>query len=308
MSDATTIPAQPLALGPVASMRRWPAVYFELAKARLSMLVLITTGVGYLLGCGDRIDWPLLGWLMLGTALCAACANAFNQLMEIERDSRMPRTHHRPLPSGRIGAMHTAVMATLAGGAGATMLAAKINAMTAGLALLTILLYLLLYTPLKTRTTHNTLVGAVVGAIPPMMGWTAARGRVEAGAWALAATLFVWQIPHFLALAWMYRRDYALGGYRMLPIIDPSGVVTCRAVLMWSVALLPVTLAVSFVGLSGWLYAASAVALGLWMIKLGVDLHRRRDELHARKLFIASVIYLPLLMAMMVLDRLTHQN
>lgn len=276
----------------------------ELSKARLSMLVLTTTAVGYLLACGDVIDWGLLGWLMLGTSLCAASANSMNQVIEADRDARMPRTRFRPLPSGRMNGLHATCFAVLAGGVGVTLLAAMVNALTAWLALLTIVLYLLAYTPLKTRTTHNTLVGSVVGAIPPMMGWAASRGQLEPAAWALAGVLFVWQIPHFLALAWMYRDDYALGGYRMLPIIDPTGIVTCRAVLMWSAALLPVTLAVSFVGVSGWLYALAAIVLGLWIIKLGVDLYRRRDRQQARKLFIASVIYLPLLMGLMVLDRI----
>lgn len=294
---------------PLSALRQWWSIYMELAKARLSALVVITTAVGFIMGSSSGlgveggIDWLKLLWTLLGTSLAAGAAGALNQVIEEERDQRMPRTRNRPLPSGRIGSIHAAMMGVLWGGVGVTMLAAMVNLLTAGLGLLTILLYLLVYTPMKVRSTLNTLVGAVVGAIPPMMGWAAATGHIEPGAWVLAATLFVWQIPHFLALAWMYRKDYELGGYRMLPIIDPSGAITCKAVLMWTLALLPVTLAATWVGVAGWVYAVGSVMLGAWMLRLAAGLYRRRDNADARRLFLATVMYLPLLMALMVLDR-----
>jgi len=296
-----TEPVRPAAWS--LSLAHWYRTYMDLAKARLSALVVITTLVGFLLGSGASIEWATLLWTVIGTSLAAASANALNQVIEIERDRLMHRTRTRPLPAGRISPMHAAIVAVLAGGWGVTLLAAFVNPLTAGLALLTILLYLLAYTPLKTRTTLNTLVGGVVGAIPPMMGWAAATGRIDTGAWVLFAVLFAWQIPHFLALAWMYRDDYERGGYRMLPIIDPSGVITCRAIVMWCLAMLPITLAATLVGVTGMLYAAGAVVLGIWLLKLGVDLQRQRTDAQARRLFIASVLYLPLLMGLMLLDR-----
>ncbi|MBI1374139.1 MAG: protoheme IX farnesyltransferase [Phycisphaera sp.] len=292
-------PVRPVGL----ALRHWWRVYCDLSKARLSMLVVITTAVGFVLASGSTIDWLMLLWTVLGTTMAAASANTMNQVMEIERDRRMRRTQSRPLPSGRVGVVHAATFGVLIGGLGVTLLAVAVNTLTAALALLTILLYLVVYTPMKPRTTLNTLVGAVVGAIPPMMGWTGATGGVELGAWLLFATLFAWQIPHFLALAWMYREDYERGGYRMLPIIDPSGRITCRAVVMWCLALLPITLALSAVGVTGVFFAVGAVALGAWLLKLGVELNRRCNEQHARKVFLASVLYLPLLMGLMLLDR-----
>ena len=288
---------------PVMALRQLWHDYMELSKARLSGLVVITTAVGYLLGVDGPIDWMQLLWTLVGTSLSAAAAAALNQVMEIERDGRMNRTRLRPLPAGRIGTMHAVTFGILAGGLGVSLLAAMVNPLTAALGLLTIILYLVVYTPLKVRSTLNTLVGAVVGGIPPMIGWTAATGQIGAGAWVLGATLFVWQVPHFLALAWMYRDDYQLGGYRMLPIIDPTGGITCRAVLAWSAALVPVTLAATAIGITGWIYAVGALVLGLWLIRLGTKLYYNRTQAAARKLFLATVMYLPLLMGLAVIDR-----
>ena len=283
-------------------LRGMGRMYLELAKARLSGMVVVTAAVGYLVGARGRVDgWTLL-WLVVGTSLAAGCANAMNQVLEAERDAKMGRTARRPLPSGRMGLIHAAAAAVLAGGAGMTLLAAMINGLTAALALLTIAVYLLIYTPLKVRSTLNTLAGAVVGAIPPMMGWAAANNSLEAGAWALAALLFVWQVPHFLALAWLFRDDYERGGYRMLPLVDPTGVLTCRTVLMWSAALVPVALTVMLAGVSGYVYALCSMALGGWLLTLAWGMHRDRSHASARRMFLATVMYLPILMAAMVLD------
>ena len=300
LTPAPAPPEVPATAG--VGLRGLGAVYLELAKARLSFLVVVTTAVGYLVAARGQADGWVLLWTVVGASLAAGCANALNQVIEVERDARMRRTAGRPLPSGRIGVIHAAAVAVLAGGVGLTILAAMVNALTAALGLLTIAVYLLIYTPLKVRSTLNTLAGAVVGAIPPMMGWAAATGRIDDGAWALGALLFVWQIPHFLALAWMYREDYERGGYRMLPAVDPTGVVTCRTVLMWSAALVPVALTALFVGVSGYLYAVCSIVLGAWLLKLALAMYGQRSHAAARKLFLATVMYLPLLMGVMVLD------
>jgi protoheme IX farnesyltransferase len=271
------------------------------------MLVVFTTAVGYVMAAVGPIDFAALAATVIGTTLAALSANGLNQVYEIERDRLMNRTCNRPLPSGRIGSAHAITVTVLAGAVGVGLLYTTVNALSAMLALGTILIYLFVYTPLKTRSTLNTLVGAVVGAIPPMIGWAAAAGKLEAGAWVLGAVLFVWQIPHFLALAWMYREDYQRGGYRMLPSVDASGTLTCAAVMLYCLALLPVGLAATLAGAAGWLYAISSLALGLWLVSAGLRLAGRRDHASARKLFLASVMYLPLLLGVMLADRTPSQ-
>src|SRR5436190_20057012 len=218
--------------------RTLPGLYMELTKARLSALVLMTTAVGFIVASFDDINWTRMLWTMLGTALCAASANAFNQIIEIRRDAKMNRTRNRPLPAGRLRVPTSFVVAMAMGYLGVGMLAILVNLAAATLALITILTYVLLYTPLKPRSTLNTLVGAVCGAIPPMIGWVAVTNRLDPGAWALAAILFVWQIPHFLALAWLYRDDYARGGFAMLPAIDRDGRITSRVIIITCIMLL----------------------------------------------------------------------
>ncbi len=305
MATLTTTPVSNSAPAAPAIRRLW-SLYMELGKSRLSGMVAMTAAAGYALavpGTGEAFNFIALGWTAMGTMLCACAANALNQVIEIDRDALMPRTRNRPLPSGRISVMHATAMAIIWAGTGLTILAAQINLLTAALALLNIFLYLAIYTPLKTRSTLNTLVGAVVGAIPPLMGWTAARGDLSTAAYALAGVLLVWQVPHFLALAWMFRKDYALGGYRMLPLVDPTGRITSHVVLIWCLALLPVALCATLVGVSGWTYGVGSIALGLWLLALGLKLYQQRTDAAARKLFLASVIYLPLLMGLMVYDR-----
>ncbi|MBI1367896.1 MAG: protoheme IX farnesyltransferase [Planctomycetes bacterium] len=284
-------------------LRHWVDVYKELTKFRLTALVMVTAGVGFVLGSVGPIDWAKLGYLLVGTFFASAAASTFNQLYEIERDAKMPRTCRRPLPSGRISRLHAVVFAVLAAGFGVTLQAAMVNPLAAGLTLLTILIYTLIYTPLKPISTANTMVGSVVGAIPPMMGYAGAAGLIDRGAWVLFATLFVWQIPHFLALAWLYRKDYALGGYRMLPIVDPTGSITGRTVVMWSWALLPIGLASTMVGLTGYVYAVGSLILGAWIIRLCLQLSHDLSDARARRLFLATLVYLPVLMTLMVLDR-----
>lgn len=279
------------------------ALYAELAKVRLTALVLLTTLVGFVMAAHDGVDGSTLLLTLAGTALAAFGANALNQCIEMHRDGLMLRTRHRPLPSRQLRRSHAVVFGFTTALAGPAVLAELVNPLSGALALLTIALYVIVYTPLKVHSQLNTLVGAVVGAIPPMIGWAGAAGTLETGAWVLGAILFVWQIPHFLALAWMYRADYARGGYRMLPVIDPRGEFTCVVILLYSLVLLPLGLMLVLAGLAGWYYALGGLVLGGGLVWCGVMLQRNRGDTHARRLFLASVLYLPLLLGLLVADR-----
>jgi len=281
-------------------------LYADLTKARLSALVVLTTAVGFLVAVpatASTTDWMLLVWTVLGTALAAGSAAAFNQLVEVNRDRRMHRTQSRPLPSGGMGMIHAFLAASIMGYLGIAILGVLVNLLAAGLALLTILIYVLLYTPMKARTTLNTLVGAVCGAIPPMIGWAAATGSLETGAWVLGAILFVWQLPHFLALAWMYREDYARAGFIMLPNVDQRGVLTAQVCVLTSMMLLPLGLMAVLLNLAGWFYAIGSVALALWMSWLAIRFYAERSHTNARKVFFASIMYLSVLLMLFMLDR-----
>lgn len=288
----------------MTTLREFFFLYLELTKARLTGLVALTTAAGFLLASQGAWDlWTLL-WTVVGTGLAGGGSNGLNQWRESNLDGRMDRTRTRPLPSGRISPRHALAFSLLLSALGVAVLASFVNALTAVLGAITVLLYVLVYTPLKTRTSLCTLVGAVCGAIPPMMGWTGAVGRLESGAWILAAILFAWQIPHFLALAWLYRTDYLRGGFRMLPLADRGGALTCHAVVLYCAALLPMALGLSMVGVTGWVFAIGSVALGGTFLSLGLRLYRRRNDREARRLFLGSLAYLSLLMALMVVDRL----
>jgi len=298
-----TSSAQEIIATPATPRRGIIGLYAELTKARLSALVLLTTAVGFVMGKPDSVEWPRLGWTVLGTALAAGCASALNQILEIRLDKRMHRTRRRPLPSGSMSVAHSFFAAMSMGVGGLSILAMQVNLSSAWLALATILIYVLIYTPLKVRSSLNTLVGAVCGAIPPMIGWTAATGSLDRGAWILGIILFVWQIPHFLALAWLYREDYARGGFAMLPVIDRHGHMTCRIILLTSLLLVPVGATVTLLNVAGYFYAIGSALLGLWIAGLSVRLHSSRSDAHARGVFLASITYLPILMCLMVLDR-----
>lgn len=215
----------------------------------------------------------------------------------------MKRTCNRPLPSGQISVRHAVLLSSFMAVTGVVLLAWLSNPLASFLALLTILIYTMAYTPLKTRTTLNTIVGAVCGAIPPMIGWAGACGTLGPGAWVLGGVLFVWQIPHFLALAWLYREDYLAGGFAMLPVIDQSGRITGRIVVLTSLLLLPVALMMTLSGVTGVVAAAGSLVLGTGMVVLGYRLMRSRNKVEARRLFLGSVMYLPLLLCLMMLDR-----
>ena len=278
------------------------ADYLELAKARLGALVVLTAFVGYILGArGNPSLWVGLA-AVVGTGLSAFGANILNQWWEVERDRRMVRTRKRPLPAGRVGRRQAAIWGVATALIGLAILALGTNLLTTLLSLFVILVYVLVYTPLKVRTPLNTVVGAVCGAVPPMMGWTAATGSLDAGAWILGGILFVWQVPHFLALAWMYREDYERGGFRMLPAVDVEGRITGRLAFVYAAALLPITAALSVWGVTGGAFLVLSQAVGIGFVWLGWAFLRLRNQQTARRLFLASILYLPAVLGLMVVD------
>lgn len=282
---------------------RLAAIYLELTKARLVSLVVVTTAVGFAMAAPHAVDALRLATTLLGTALAAAGAMALNECVEVTQDARMRRTMLRPLPTRRITMAHALGFGVVVSGSGVVVLAAGANPLTAALGLAVIGIYVFAYTPLKRRTSACTLAGAVCGAIPPMMGWTAAVNSIDLGAWVLAGILFLWQIPHFLALAWLYRDDYERGGFRMLPIIDPTGRVTVLMITLYTIALLPVALVATFSGMAGWAFGAGSLALGGALLALANGLARGRTLIAARRMFLATLVYLPLLLGLMVADR-----
>ncbi|MCA9286312.1 MAG: heme o synthase [Phycisphaerales bacterium] len=302
----TTVPSTlskaPLAVPDQDRPGLW-ADYVELTKARLSAMVVLTAAVGFMVAAPSPIPWTALVAAVVGTALAAGSAAVLNQLWEARRDALMERTRFRPLPARRIGTIHALSIGVLLGYAGTMVLAMGANLLAAGLALGNILLYVLAYTPMKPRTTLNTLVGAVCGAVPPMIGWAAATGSLGRGAWLLAAVLFVWQLPHFLSLAWLYRDDYRRGGHAMLPVVDVRGRVTCEVIVLTSALLVPLGLLIALAGLAGPLYAAVALVLGLGMSVFAVRMLASPTDARARAVFLASITYLPLLMFAMLVDR-----
>lgn len=277
--------------------------YLELGKHRLSGLVVLTSVAGFWLASGPTINWGQLLLTVLGTALAALGANGLNQYIERERDARMLRTRQRPLPSGRLRPPDALLVAGLWAVAGPSVLLFAVNGLSAMLAGVTILLYVFAYTPLKTRTHLNTLVGAVCGAIPPLIGWSAAAQGLSTGAWLLAGILFFWQIPHFLALAWMYRDDYARGGFRMLPESDHNGRLTGMSAMLYSAALLPLASALAVGGWIGPTAGLVAAAAGAGLVLLSAWMAVARSLSASRGVFIGSLVYLPLALGGMMIDR-----
>ena len=275
----------------------------ELVKARLTSLVLVTTLAGFYVGSRGPMHWALMFHALFGTALVAGGAAALNELIERRPDGAMRRTCGRPLPTGRISPNAALLIGFALAAGGLLYLFNLVSPLTGALAALTIGIYLFIYTPLKRVTTLNTLVGAIPGAVPPMIGWAAARGSLGVEAWALFAILFCWQMPHFLAIAWMYREDYARGGFVMLPNFDLDGGTTGRQAVNYSFALLLVSLTPSLLGFAGRWYFFGAFALGVWMIFRAAKLQLAPGRPHARQLFFASIIYLPLLLGLLALDK-----
>jgi len=279
------------------------AVFCELIKARLTFLVLLTTLVGFYVGSAGAISYPLMLLTITGTGLLACGAAALNQLLERQYDAKMRRTEDRPLPSGRLQPEMALIFGGICSIGGLITLAWQANLLTSFLGALTLISYLFIYTPLKRVTWLNTAVGAVPGAFPPLMGWTAARGELGGAGWSLFAILFFWQIPHFLAIAWLYRDEYSKAGFVMLPVIDRDGFRTGRQAVSHTLGLVMASLMPAFFGLAGTIYFAGALLLGLTFLGFAVVFARTLTIDRARQLFFVSITYLPLLIGLMVLDK-----
>jgi len=282
------------------------SVLCDLVKARLTFLVLLTTLVGFYVGVRGAMDYLLMTHTLLGTALVACGAAALNQLWEREHDARMRRTADRPLPSGRMQPETVLVFGGACSVGGLIYLAFAVNVLTSLLGAITLASYVFVYTPLKRVTWLNTAVGAVPGALPPLMGWAAARNEVTGEGWALFAILFFWQIPHFLAIAWMYRDEYEKAGFVMLPSVDPEGFRTGRQAVSHTIGLLMVSLTPFLFRLTGPIYLFGALVLGAVFVAFAVLFSRQLTRQRARQLFFMSILYLPLLLGMMVFDKLKY--
>ncbi|MEP6742083.1 MAG: heme o synthase [bacterium] len=285
------------------SVRERMAAYLELTKPRITFLIVLTAAAGFALASPGRVDYSAMMTAMVGIALLSSGIATLNQYMERDLDGLMRRTANRPLPSGKLLPWEA-----LAFGVGLTVLAeiylaVLVNPLSAVLGLTVISGYLFGYTPLKTRTSLSTFVGAFPGAVPPLIGWASARGSVGVEAWVLFAILFLWQFPHFLAIAWMYREDYTRAGILMLPVVEPDGRVTGQQIVLYTVMLLPVSLLPTLLGTAGKMYFVGAIVLGLLFLYFSLRAAFSKSRQAARQLLLASVIYLPLLFILMVLDR-----
>jgi heme o synthase len=291
-------------LNAAAAEKSWAAVFADLVKARLTTLVLLTTLVGFYLGWRGAMNFVLMFHTLASTALVAAGASALNQWLEREYDARMRRTQSRPLPSGRMQPATVAIFGGVCSVAGLIYLALAVNPLTSIIGAVTLVSYLFIYTPLKRVTWLNTAIGAVPGALPPLMGWTAARGELSSEGWALFAILFFWQLPHFFAIAWIYKDEYARAGFKMLPEVDPDGQRTAQQAVSNTLALLAVSLFPFVFKMAGTVYLAGALVLGAGFLWGAIQFSRQLTLPRARQLFFASIIYLPLLLALMVWDKI----
>ncbi len=298
----TLVAAPELAKTPVTE-KSLPAVLTDLFKLRLTVLVLLTALVGFYLGSQGPVSWILMFHLLFGTALLACGAAALNQLIEREHDAKMRRTQDRPLPSGRLTPESVLILGGACGMIGMIYLALAVNLATAALGAATLLSYVFIYTPLKRITTLNTVIGAIPGALPPLMGWAAARGGISREGWSLFAILCFWQLPHFLAIAWMYKDEYAKAGFVMLPVVDTNGERTGRQALCHTLGLLPISLCPYLFHMVGLTYLIGALLLGAIFLWCAFEFSRNLTQQRARRLFFASIIYLPLLLSLMVIDK-----
>lgn len=287
----------------VIGLRDKFAAYIELTKPRIAILLVLTSAAGFYLASTGPFDVALFVHSMLAITLLAFGVATLNQVWERDLDVLMNRTATRPLPTSRVTYAEAMVFGLIQCVAAEIYLLAAVNALTAFLGLIVIVGYVLVYTPLKTRTSASTAIGALPGALPPLMGWTAAANDITIGAWALFAMQFLWQFPHFMAIAWMYREEYAKAGILMLPVVEPEGKLTARQIVMFSIMLLPVSLAPFFFGLSGYIFLGGASVLGVWMLWASIRAARSKTNEQAKKLLLVSVIYLPLLFILMVADK-----
>ena len=276
--------------------------YIELTKPRILSLILVTTTLGFFLGGKGIHDWWLLIFLLTGAAMVCAGAGVRNHYLERDIDCKMARTKNRPIPRGMIHPANAVSFGLLLTLAGLTILVTKVNLLTAFLSILTSFLYVLVYTPMKKISWLNTTIGSIPGAIPPMGGWAAATGNLDWGAWILFLILFIWQHPHFYAIAWMFKEDYGKAGLKMLPVIEPDGKSTFNQILWYSLALIPASLLPTMIGMSGKVYFLGALVAGIIFYIYGKRLAASHSMADARNLLKASVIYLPALLLLIVLD------
>lgn len=291
-------------LSAATAEKSWAAVLADLVKARLTTLVLLTTLVGFCLGWRGAMNLALMFNTLAATALLASGASALNQLLERDYDARMRRTAGRPLASGRLQPATVMLFGGICSAAGLIYLGLAVNLLTSVLGAITLVSYLFIYTPLKRVTWLNTVIGAIPGALPPLMGWTAARGELTGEGWALFAILFFWQLPHFFAIAWIHRDEYARAGFKMLPGIDRDGRRTARQSVSNTLALLAVSLCPFVFRMAGTTYLIGALILGAGFLWCAIQFSRCLTLARARQLFLASILYLPLLLALMVWDKL----
>ncbi len=277
----------------------------ELTKPRIALMVVLTAGIGILLASNGRVDPSLVVHALLGTGLVAAGSGALNHLIERDLDALMRRTADRPLPAGRMGSDAALLFGVALSVAGLVELTLAVNLLTALLGAAALAGYIFVYTPLKRVSPLATIIGAVPGALPPVMGWTAVAGRIDPGAWVLFGILFFWQLPHFLAIAWMCRDDYARAGFPMLPVVQPDGRSTARQMILYGAALVPMSLLPSILGLTGATYFLGAFVLGFFFLAVCVTFALSYSLAAARRVLLVSVVYLPAVLAVMVLDRIT---
>jgi len=278
--------------------------FVSLAKPRLNLLVVASALAGYVMAGGEMLDAIRVICTVAGTALVAGGASALNQVIERVPDSMMRRTRLRPMPDGRLQPFEAVAFGMTLVLAGLALLAAGVNLLSAAVALTTLLTYAVIYTPLKRRTSFATVIGAIPGALPPVIGWAAARGSLSQGAWVLFAIVFLWQLPHFLAIAWMYREDYARAGFPMLPVLEPDGRSTARQSVVYAAALVPLSLAPMLMHMAGEIYFAGALVLGLAFLWLTLRFARTRAVRDARQVFFGSIVYLPVLWILMIVDKI----
>lgn len=276
---------------------------YELTKPRITFLVAVTAAMGFVLGSGSEVDWIVFAWTVVGTALVSAGASAFNHHGERAIDALMARTRNRPLPAGRMEPRTAIAVGVTASAAGIAILGWKANPLAAFLGLAALVSYVWVYTPLKRLSPLSTLVGAIPGALPPMMGWTAARGELSVAAWALFGILFFWQLPHFMAIAWLCRDDYARAGLLMLPVVEPDGRSAARQAIIYAAILVPVSLLPTMLGVTGIWYFGVGLLLSLGLLGTAVGFSRSVEERTAKRLLMTSVVYLPILCLALVLDR-----
>jgi heme o synthase len=287
----------------IAEGRSRAADYVTLAKPRLNLLVVASALVGYVMGDGELLNGARVLAMVAGTGLVAGGASAFNQVYERRTDALMRRTRLRPMADGRVATQDALLYAAGLSMAGLAMLGVLVNPLSAAVAFATLVSYVAIYTPLKLRTSFATVIGAIPGALPPVIGWAAATGELSRGAWILFGIVFLWQLPHFLAIAWMYREDYARAGFPMLPVIEPDGRSTARQSVLYAAALLPLSLTPTLVGLTSTFYFGAALALTLAFLALTLRFAKTRSGADARRVFFGSIVYLPILWILMIAGR-----